>query len=122
MIKANIILDKKIWTKKIKKPENYFKKKLLKLSKIRNFKNKNHEFTILLTNNKTMKGLNLKFRNKNKTTDVLSFPLKINFKKKSAFGLGNRNQKSAKWVVSRIECCVQPIFRIFEISIFEKIY
>ena len=86
MIKANVILDKKIWTKKIKKPENYFKKKLLKLSKIRNFKNKNHEFTILLTNNKTMKGLNLKFRNKNKTTDVLSFPLKINFKKKIYVG------------------------------------
>ena len=44
------------------------------------------------------------------------------FKKKSAFGLGDRNQKSAKWVQPRIEFCVVPIFRIFEDSIFEKIY
>tara|TARA_B100002052_G_scaffold293758_1_gene317410 strand:+ start:946 stop:1239 length:294 start_codon:yes stop_codon:yes gene_type:complete len=29
-----------------------------------------------LTNNKEMKSLNYKFRKKNKTTDVLSFPLK----------------------------------------------
>ena len=43
MIKVNIVLDKKIWKKKLKKPEIYFKKKLNKLSKLRNFKNKNHE-------------------------------------------------------------------------------
>ena len=52
MIKANIILDKKIWSKKIKKPGIYFKKKLNKLSKLNNFKNKNQEFTVLLTNEK----------------------------------------------------------------------
>jgi len=34
MIKANIVLDKKIWKKKLKKPEIYFKKKLNKLSKL----------------------------------------------------------------------------------------
>ena len=33
MIKANIVIDKKIWEKKLKKPEIYFKKKLNKLSK-----------------------------------------------------------------------------------------
>ena len=86
MIKANIILDKKIWSKKIKKPGIYFKKKLNKLSKLNNFKNKNQEFTVLLTNNKIMKELNLKFRNKNKSTDVLSFPLKIKKKKKMYLG------------------------------------
>ena len=31
MIKANIVIDKKIWEKKLKKPEIYFKKKLNKL-------------------------------------------------------------------------------------------
>ena len=41
MIKANIVLDKKIWEKKLKKPEIYFKKKLKKLSKLIIFKNKN---------------------------------------------------------------------------------
>ena len=48
MIKANIVLDKKIWEKKLKKPEIYFKKKLNKLSKLSIFKNKNQEFTLSL--------------------------------------------------------------------------
>ena len=86
MIKANIILDKNIWKKKIKNPENYFKQKLEKLSKVRNFRNKNQEFTVLLTDNKKMKELNTKFRNKKTTTDVLSFPLKMTFKKKTYIG------------------------------------
>ena len=38
------------------------------------FKNKNITFTILLTNSLNMKKLNKKFRKRNKSTDVLSFP------------------------------------------------
>ena len=86
MIKCNIVLDTKIWIKKIKKPDNYFKLRLKKLSKFHFFRNKNHEFTILLTDNIKMKKLNLKFRNKNKITDVLSFPLKIKSKNKLYVG------------------------------------
>ncbi len=74
MIKANVILDHYKWKNKIKNPNNYFKKKLNKLNKIYSFKKKKYEFSVLLTNNKKMKSLNLKFRKKNKTTDVLSFP------------------------------------------------
>jgi len=74
MIKANVILDHYKWKNKIKNPINYFKKKLNKLNKISSFKKKNHEFSVLLTNNKKMKSLNFKFRKKNKLTDVLSFP------------------------------------------------
>ena len=86
MIKANIVLDKKIWEMKLKKQEIYFKKKLNKLSKLSIFKNKNQEFTVMLTNNKKMKDLNLKFRNKNVSTDVLSFPLKVKLKNKLYLG------------------------------------
>ena len=86
MNKANIVLDKKVWEKKLKKPEIYFKKKLNKLSKLSTFKNKNQEFTVMLTNNKKMKDLNLKFRNKNVSTDVLSFPLKVKLKNKLYLG------------------------------------
>ena len=86
MIKANIVLDKKIWKKKLKKPENYFKKKLSKLSRFSNFKNKNQEFTLMLTNNNKMKDLNSKFRNKSFSTDVLSFPLKMKLKNKIYLG------------------------------------
>ena len=73
MIKANVILDYSKWKNKIKNPDNYLKKKIKKLSKIPYFKKKRQEFSILLTNNKKMKNLNLKFRKKNKPTDVLSF-------------------------------------------------
>tara|TARA_B100000073_G_C23539819_1_gene495587 strand:+ start:216 stop:650 length:435 start_codon:yes stop_codon:yes gene_type:complete len=73
MIKANIILDSSKWKNKIKNPNNYFKKKLIKLSKIPYLKKKKQEFSILLTNNKKIKDLNYKFRKKNKPTDVLSF-------------------------------------------------
>ena len=83
MIKANIILDHYKWKNKVKNPIYYFKKKLNKLQKLRSFK-KNHEFSVLLTNNKRMKKLNLKFRKKNKPTDVLSFPLN-SIKKKNLY-------------------------------------
>ena len=76
MIKVNVILDHSKWENKIKDPNSYLKKKFQKLSKIPYFQKKTQEFSILLTNNKKMKKLNFKFRKKNKTTDVLSFPLK----------------------------------------------
>ena len=76
MIKANIILDYPKWKNKIKYPNIYLKKKLNRLSKIPYFKKKKQEFSILLTNSKKMKSLNSKFRKKNRTTDVLSFPTK----------------------------------------------
>ena len=75
MIKANVVVDFFKWKKKIKNPEKYLHYKLKKLQKILSFKNKNQEFSILLTNNHEMKKLNYKFRKKNKITDVLSFPL-----------------------------------------------
>ena len=86
MIKANIVLDEKTWKKKLNKPHIYFKKKLNKLSRFSNFKNKNQEFTVMLTNNRKMKDLNSKFRNKNVSTDVLSFPLKVKLKNKIYLG------------------------------------
>ncbi len=79
MIKANVILDYSKWKNKIKNPNDYLKKKIRKLSKIPYFKRKKQEFSILLTNNKKMKNLNLKFRKKNKPTDVLSFQTKNKF-------------------------------------------
>ena len=75
MIKVNVEVDCKPWFKKIESPKKYFNKKLKKISKIVPFfKNKNAIFTILLTNSLNMTKLNKKFRNKNRSTDVLSFP------------------------------------------------
>ena len=86
MIKANVILDHYKWKNKIKNPSNYFKKKLDKLNKIKSFKKKKYEFSVLLTNNKKMKSLNFKFRKKNKPTDVLSFPFQHEGKKSVYIG------------------------------------
>jgi probable rRNA maturation factor len=75
MIKVNVAINNKSWHKKIKHPKKYFNQKLKKISNIiKFFRDKNITFTILLTNSLNMKKLNKKFRKRNKSTDVLSFP------------------------------------------------
>ena len=74
MINADVVVENKLWNKKIKNPGNYIKKKIKKISKFNSLRKKRFSLTILLTGNSKMKYLNKKFRNKNKTTDVLSFP------------------------------------------------
>ena len=81
MIKAEIVVNFPKWRTKIKSPNLYFQKKIRKISSIKSFKKKNFQFTLLLTNKTFIKRLNKKFRNKNKETDVLSFPIKSNFNK-----------------------------------------
>ena len=86
MINANVTVDFSKWKKKIKNPKKYILKRIRKLQKISTFKNKNQEFSILLTNNQKMKKLNFKFRKKNKITDVLSFPFNHTIKKNVYIG------------------------------------
>jgi len=74
MINADVVVENKLWNKKIKDPNNYIKKKIKKIFKFNSLKKRRFSLTILLTGNSKMKYLNKKFRNKNKTTDVLSFP------------------------------------------------
>ena len=74
MIKADVVVENKLWEKKIKNPDNYIKKKIKKIFKLNSIKKKIFLLTILLTDNSKIKYLNKKFRNKNKITDVLSFP------------------------------------------------
>ena len=85
MIKINVVTNNLNWYRFIKIPDNYIERKIKKL----NFKNKNYKkniifCTLLLSNTKAIKKLNSKFRKKNKSTDVLSFPFynKKNLKKK----------------------------------------
>ena len=93
MIRVNVEVNTKFWYKKIKNPNKYFSEKLRKISKIiPHIKGKNIIFTILLTNSLNMKKLNKKFRNRNKSTDVLSFPyfssnnIKLSYKKSIYIG------------------------------------
>ena len=74
MINADVVVENRLWNKKIKDPSNYVNKKIEKIFELNSLKKKRFSLSILLTGNSKMKYLNKKFRNKNKKTDVLSFP------------------------------------------------
>ena len=74
MINVDVLSEEKAWSKKLKKKELFFKKVCSFFPKKYQFSNKKVNFTLLLSNNKDTKKLNKNFRNKNKSTDVLSFP------------------------------------------------
>ena len=75
MIKVNIILNNKSWFKYIKNPNNFIQRKINNFNKkFKKYKSKVIFCSILLSGDNEIKKLNKKFRNKNKTTDVLSFP------------------------------------------------
>ena len=75
MIKVNVITNNIKWFHYIKNPNNYLDKKINKLNLKDKIFKKNYIFcTLLLSGDEEITLLNKKFRKKNKTTDVLSFP------------------------------------------------
>jgi probable rRNA maturation factor len=74
MIKINVLSEEKSWSKKLKKKQDLFDNICKNFPKRFRFLNKKVYLTLLLSNNKRIKNLNKKFRNKNKHTDILSFP------------------------------------------------
>jgi len=74
MIKINVIVKDKNWLKFIKNPEAYLSRKIKKIQTDKFFGKKKYQFSLLLSEAKEIKYLNKKFRKKNKTTDILSFP------------------------------------------------
>ncbi len=96
MIKINVILSDNSWKKYLKKPNLFINKKIKLLNKNeRLFQKKNFLFSLLLSSTKEIKRLNLKFRKKNRSTDILSFPfydklqLKNKLKSKEKIYLGD---------------------------------
>ena len=75
MINVNVFSEEKSWSKRLKNKDLFFKKVCKAFPKKYKFSNKKVSFTLLLSNNKNIKKLNKVFRNKNKSTDILSFPL-----------------------------------------------
>ena len=74
MINVEVFSEDRAWSKRLKKKEFFFKKVCSFFPKKYQFPNKKVNLTLLLSNNKGTKKLNKEFRNKNKSTDVLSFP------------------------------------------------
>ena len=88
MISVNVFSEEKAWSKRLKNKDIFFKKICKAFPKKYKFLNKKVTFTLLLSNNKNIKKLNKVFRKKNKSTDILSFPLdkKIKIKKNTYLG------------------------------------
>ncbi len=74
MIKINVFSEEKAWSQRLKNKESFFKKICSSFPKKYKFQNKNMSISLMLSNNKNIKKLNKSFRNKDKSTDVLSFP------------------------------------------------
>ena len=88
MIRVNVFSEEKAWSKRLKHKDIFFKKICKAFPKKYKFLNKKVTFTLLLSNNKNIKKLNKVFRKKNKSTDILSFPLdkKIKISKNTYLG------------------------------------
>ena len=85
MIKINVILNNKAWYNYLKDPKKYIDDKILKINKkYKKYKKRKIYCTLLLSDTYEIKSLNKRFRKKNKSTDVLSFPFydKNDFRKK----------------------------------------
>ena len=80
MISVEVVSEERNWSKKIKKKEVFFHSICKSFPKKYKFLNRRLSLTLLLSNNKNIKKLNKKFRNKNKPTDILSFPIKKKIK------------------------------------------
>ena len=74
MIKVDVILDDNSWSKRIKNEKLFFNQICKSFPKKYKFLNKKISLSLLLSNDKNIKKLNMYFRNKNKPTDVLAFP------------------------------------------------
>ena len=88
MINIDVFSDEKAWSRRLKKKELFFNKICKAFPKKYKFLNKKVSLTLLLSNNDNIKKLNRNFRNKNKSTDILSFPFdkKIKILKKTYIG------------------------------------
>ena len=89
MIKINVISEEKSWSKKLKKKEIFFNNLCKHFPKKFKFINKRVYLTLLLSNNRNIKKLNKIFRNKNKHTDILSFPFNQKLKNSKEIYLGD---------------------------------
>ena len=88
MINIEVFSEEKAWSKKLRKKKLFFERICRLFPKKYQFPNKRVSLTLLLSNNRCIKKLNKNFRNKNKSTDILSFPLtkKIMISQKTYIG------------------------------------
>ena len=88
MININVFSNEKAWSKRLKNKDLFFNRICKSFPKKYKFIGKKVSLTLLLSNNKNLKKLNKNFRNKNKSTDILSFPFseKLKISKQTYIG------------------------------------
>ena len=74
MIKIDVFIKEKNLKKYISNPKKYLNNQVQKIKLNNYLMPRTINISVLLTGNEDIKKLNAKFRKKNKTTDVLSFP------------------------------------------------
>ena len=120
MIKINTISNNLAWKKYLGNPNQFIQRKVKNVNSGFKDYRKNIIFcTLLLSGNKEIKKLNKKFRKKNKSTDVLSFPfykkkdLKAKLKNEKEIYLGDiiinlnkiknkKNKKMFEWEFNKL--------------------
>ena len=85
MINTEVIVENSKWKKKIRNIEFFFSNIIKNFPQKYRFKKKKVLLSLLLSSNYKIKILNKKFRNKNKPTDVLSFPINKSFSKNQIY-------------------------------------
>jgi probable rRNA maturation factor len=89
MISVNVVSESDPWNKKIANKVFFFNLIVSFFPRKYRFIKKKVRLTILLSNNTNIKKLNKKFLNKNKSTDILSFPFEKNLNVKNYSYLGD---------------------------------
>ena len=89
MISVNVVSESDLWNKKIAKKVFFFNFIVSFFPRKYRFIKKKVILTILLSNNTNIKKLNKKFLNKNKSTDILSFPFEKSLNVKNYSYLGD---------------------------------
>ena len=88
MISILVFSNEGAWSSRLKNKKLFFNKICKSFPKKYKFLNKKISLTLLLSNNKSIKKLNKNFRNKNRSTDILSFPFsnKLKISKETYLG------------------------------------
>ncbi len=88
MISIFVFSNEEAWSSRLRNKKLFFNKICKSFPKKYKFLNKKISLTLLLSNNKSIKKLNRSFRNKNKSTDILSFPFsdKLKISRKTYLG------------------------------------
>ena len=79
-------LDNPQWKKEFPEYKTIITNAVKKIFQSENISYQNNHISVFLTSDENIKDLNLKYRNKNKATNVLAFPIQVSIEKQNYIG------------------------------------